>query len=395
MPELRFPGFTDPWEQRKLGDVANRVTDSCDDPELPRISYEDIISDEGTLNKPEYELGHEKAGLGFERGDVLYGKLRPYLHNWLLPQFTGVALGDFWVLRPKGIDPEFLYRLVQSAPFEKVANVSAGSKMPRADWKLVSSSFFAFPPSIIEQCAIGCFLRDIDDLITLHQHEHDRIKLMKASLLQRMFPKIGSDVPELRFPGFTDSWMQCKLGDLASSFDYGLNAAAMPYNGKVKYIRITDIDDGTREFSQNNLMSPDASDDQIDACLLNEGDILFARTGASVGKTYRYRIEDGVTAFAGFLIRAVPKACTDSRFLFQSTLTDGYKRYIDITSQRSGQPGVNAAEYAQWSLMVPSLPEQQAIGSLFSSLDSLIILRQREIEALKNLKTAFLQKMFV
>ena len=149
-----------------------RVAVSCDDPELPRVAYEDIRSDDGELNKRVDELSHKKSGIAFRCGDVLYGKLRPYLHNWLLPQFTGIALGDFWVLRPKGADSEFLYRLVQSDAFDKLANVSAGSKMPRADWRLVGNAVFSIPPSAHEQRAIGALFRDVDDLITLRQREH-------------------------------------------------------------------------------------------------------------------------------------------------------------------------------------------------------------------------------
>ena len=173
------------------------------------------------------------------------------------------------------------------------------------------------------------------------------------------------------------AWEQRELGEMADSFEYGLNAAAAPYDGKVKYLRITDIDDETREFVQDDLTSPDVSVGQIDAYLLNEGDILFARTGASVGKTYRYQAKDGLTAFAGFLIRAIPSADSDSCFLYQSTLTEAYKRYIDVSSQRSGQPGVNATEYAQWSMMAPSLSEQRRIGTFFRNLDDLITLHQR------------------
>ena len=123
----------------------------------------------------------------FKSGDVLYGKLRPYLHNWLLSQFMGIALGDFWVLRPIRIDPEFLYILVQSDSFDRLANVSAGSKMPRADWKLVSNSSFSLPCSSFEQRLIGTLFRDIDDLITLRQRELEHMKLLKKALLQQMF----------------------------------------------------------------------------------------------------------------------------------------------------------------------------------------------------------------
>ena len=150
--------------------MVRRITDSCDDPALPRVAYEDINSGMGTLNKPQESLSHEKGGTAFECGDVLYGKLRPYLHNWLQPQFKGIALGDFWVLRPKDIDSGFLYRLVQSDTFDKLANVSAGSKMPRSDWKLVSRSVF-WIPDIPEQRTIGAFFSSLDDLVTLHQRE--------------------------------------------------------------------------------------------------------------------------------------------------------------------------------------------------------------------------------
>ena len=185
--KLRFPGFTDPWEQRKLGELLDRISSSSDDSRLPRVAYEDINSGEVTLNKSIEALSREKSGVAFERGDVLYGKLRPYLRNWMLPQFAGIALGDFWVLRSKEIDSGFLYRLVQSDAFEKLANVSAGSKMPRADWRLVSGSFFLIPSNSAEQRLIGTLFRDLDDLITLRQRELDHAKLLKKALLQQMF----------------------------------------------------------------------------------------------------------------------------------------------------------------------------------------------------------------
>ena len=166
--------------------MVSRITDSCDDPTLPRVAYEDINSDMGTLNKPLNGLSHEKGGIVFERGDVLYGKLRPYLHNWLRPQFKGIALGDFWVLRSKDVDSGFLYRLVQGDAFDKLANISAGSKMPRSDWKLVSRSVF-WMPGVPEQRAIGAFFSSVDDLIALHQRKLDHLKLLKKALLQQMF----------------------------------------------------------------------------------------------------------------------------------------------------------------------------------------------------------------
>lgn len=154
-----------------MGEIAERVTSVCDNIDLPRVEYEDINSGEGTLNKPINKLKHYKAGISFTYGDILYGKLRPYLHNWLLSQFTGIAVGDFWVLRPKMIDSRYLYQMIQSATFDKVANVSAGSKMPRADWNLMSNSSFFLPLDIAEQRLIGDFFCNLESLITLHQRE--------------------------------------------------------------------------------------------------------------------------------------------------------------------------------------------------------------------------------
>lgn len=201
-------------------------------------------------------------------------------------------------------------------------------------------------------------------------------------------------IPQIRFSGFTDTWEQRKLGEISESFEYGLNAAATEYDGKHKYIRITDIDDSTHLFLQDDLTSPDIDFSTADDYLLQEGDVLFARTGASVGKTYIYRRSDGDLYFAGFLIRAKIKSDYDADFVFQNTLTDSYDSYIRITSQRSGQPGVNAQEYANFALSVPSLAEQKKIGAYFSHLDSLITLHQRKYDKLTKVKKAMLEKMF-
>lgn len=168
------------------------------------------------------------------------------------------------------------------------------------------------------------------------------------------------------------------MGEISESFEYGLNAAATEYDGKHKYIRITDIDDSTHLFLQENLTSPNIDFSNADDYLLQEGDILFARTGAGAGKTYIYRCSDGVLYFAGFLIRAKIRSDYDADFVFQNTLTDNYNSYICITSQRSGQPGVNAQEYSNFEIFIPNFEEQQQIGAFFANLDRLITLHQRK-----------------
>ena len=190
-----------------------------------------------------------------------------------------------------------------------------------------------------------------------------------------------SDAPAIRFKGFSDAWEQRKLSEMCGTFEYGLNAAAKEFDGKNKYIRITDIDDASREFLLSDLSSPDICLDGMSKYLLSSGDIVFARTGASVGKTYIYRENDGIVYFAGFLIRAKVNQDNDAEFVFQSTLSPSYEKYIRITSQRSGQPGVNAQEYGEYDLFAPSKEEQQRIGQFLRGIDHLITLHQRKGKA--------------
>ncbi len=167
---------------------------------------------------------------------------------------------------------------------------------------------------------------------------------------------------------------------MSYSFEYGLNAAATEFDGKNKYIRITDIDDESRAFNQSNLTSPDTDFTNADNYKLTEGDILFARTGASVGKSYIYRASDGLVYYAGFLIRARIKDEYDPEFVFQNTLTTDYEKFIKVTSMRSGQPGVNAQEYSQFEIKVPSKSEQNKIATFFRKIDNLITLHQRKLD---------------
>jgi type I restriction enzyme S subunit len=187
VPELRFPGFTGDWEQRKFEEIAVRSSVICSDDTFPRVEYEDIVSGTGRLNKDIYAKQSSKSGIAFHQGDVLYGKLRPYLQNWLLPTFDGLAVGDFWVLQPQNADSSFLYRLIQSRQFDEVANQSTGTKMPRADWKLVSKTVFSIPSNISEQAAIGTYFTALDSLITLHQRKLETMQEIKKGLLQQVF----------------------------------------------------------------------------------------------------------------------------------------------------------------------------------------------------------------
>lgn len=206
--------------------------------------------------------------------------------------------------------------------------------------------------------------------------------------------KVEAMLPQLRFEGFSGDWVTVKLKDISEHIEYGLNAKAIPFDGINKYIRITDIDDKYNYFKQGNLTSPGIDLQKHEDYLLQERDILFARTGASTGKSYLYKNRDGRVYFAGFLIRARIKETSHAGFVFQNTRRDSYLNFVTITSQRSGQPGINASEYGNWEFTTPSLDEQTKIGELFQKLDRAIELQQQKVEQSERYKKAMLQKMF-
>lgn len=160
------------WEQRKFSEIVLRESNfRLSSPDLPCVEYEDVVSEAGILNNDIRSKKVVKAGIVFYDTHVLYGKLRPYLHNWLCPDFSGVAVGDWWVLKPCYVVREFIYRIIQTKRFDNATNQSSGSKMPRADWNLVSNTEFMIPSDSSEQEKIGLYFKKIDHLITLHQLE--------------------------------------------------------------------------------------------------------------------------------------------------------------------------------------------------------------------------------
>lgn len=190
------------------------------------------------------------------------------------------------------------------------------------------------------------------------------------------------NVPALRFPEFTGEWMKCKFGEIATGFDYGMNAAAKPYDGQNKYIRITDIDEVSSTYNNRSIVSPDGilSENYV----VNEGDILLARTGASTGKSYLYRKSDGKLYYAGFLIRA-NVAEHNPYFVFSQLHTHRYWRWVSIMSARSGQPGINSLEYASFPIFTTTLKEENKISSLLSLIDKRIATQNKIIEKLQSL----------
>ena len=191
----------------------------------------------------------------------------------------------------------------------------------------------------------------------------------------------------MRFPEFHGEWDKCKLGDIATGFDYGMNAPAKVFDGVNKYIRITDIDEASSTYNDSDIVSPDGT--LTDTYLVNERDILLARTGASTGKSYLYKKTDGKLYFAGFLIRAnVPEH--NPYFVFSQLHTHRYWKWVSIMSARSGQPGINSQEYSSFPIYTTSIQEERKISKLLSLLDERIATQNKLIEDFKKLKSAII-----
>lgn len=190
------------------------------------------------------------------------------------------------------------------------------------------------------------------------------------------------NVPNLRFPEFQGEWKKTKFGDIATGFDYGMNAAAKNYDGVNKYIRITDIDEASSTYTDKDIVSPDGI--LTDNYLVNNRDILLARTGASTGKSYLYKQSDGKLYYAGFLIRA-NVTTHDPYFVFSQLHTHRYWRWVSIMSARSGQPGINSQEYSSFPIYTTSIEEESKIAKLLSLLDERIATQNKIIDKLQSL----------
>ena len=390
-PRIRFKRFTDDWEQRKLGKIAQREdTLRASSSEYPCVEYEDVISEEGRLNKNIRSKETKKFGIQFSTTQVLFGKLRPYLHNWLNPDFKGVAVGDWWVLRPVGVDKNFLFRLIQTRRFDEVANQSSGSKMPRADWNLVSNTEFAIPCSLKEQAQISEVFDNLDHLITLHQRKLEKLKIVKKAMLENCFPKNGEKVPKFRFSGFTGDWEQRKLGD------YIIEYHEVTHENN-QYPVLTSSRKGiflqTEYFSGNQI----ASEDNTGYNIVPYG--YFTYRHMSDDEIFHFNINDIVEN--GIVSTLYPVFTTTeelhSRYL-QYQLNHGHEfaRFAVLQKQGGSRTYMYLRRLKQLSLTISeSIDEQRKISDFLMNLDHLITLHQRKLEKLKIIKKSFLEKMFV
>lgn len=199
------------------------------------------------------------------------------------------------------------------------------------------------------------------------------------------------NVPKLRFREFNDEWSTIELSKISSEISYGMGLPSKEYDGINKYIRITDIDENTSKYSYKDTVSPDG--ELEDKYIVKKNDILFARTGASTGKTYLYDKNDGKLYYAGFLIKA-SIINHDANFIFQQTKTYKYNKWVKVMSMRSGQPGINSQEYGSYKFSITSGDEEYKISKTLQLLDKKIELQSKKIEALKLFKLYAKNKLF-
>ncbi|MFC5631228.1 MULTISPECIES: restriction endonuclease subunit S [Streptococcus] len=397
IPTLRFKEFDDEWKIKQLGDISQLLNGRAYKQEelLDNGKYRVLRVGNFNTNEQWYysnlELEENKYA---DNGDLLYlwatnfgpeiwngEKIIYHYHIWKV------------LIDEAIIDKRFFYTLLEQDK-ERIKLNTNGSTMVHVTKSMMEERILAVS-SLPEQQSIGSLFQTLDELLSAYKDNLANYQAFKATMLSKMFPKAGQTSPEIRLDGFDGEWEEKKLKDISDSIEYGLNASAKEFDGENKYLRITDIDDESRKFIKKSMTSPDIDVANLDNYLLEPNDVLFARTGASVGKSYIYKESDGKVYFAGFLIRIRISKEFDANFVFQNTLTRKYKNFIEITSQRSGQPGVNGKEYGDFKIFFPSLEEQQAIGAFFSNLDELISNYQDKITQLETLKKKLLQDMFI
>ena len=401
MSKIRFKGYDISLERKTIGEITTSFSGgtpkssnkSYYEGDIPFIRSGEVKSKQTELFISDEALQNSSAKM-VSQGDILYALYGATSGEVAISQINGAINQAILAIKPKsGYSSEFIMNYLKKEKNNILEKYLQGGQ-GNLSAAIVKSIELSLPISE-EQSAIGSLFRTLDDLLASYKDNLTNYRSLKATMLSKMFPKAGQTVPEIRLDGFEGEWEKVKLKDVTESIEYGLNASAKEFDGENKYIRITDIDDVSRKFKEDSLTSPDINVSECDNYLLCEKDILFARTGASVGKTYLYDKKDGKVYFAGFLIRARIKDKFDSKFIFQNTLTDRFTQYVKVTSQRSGQPGVNGKEYGEYELYLPKYEEQQAIGTYFSNLDNLINSYQEKISQLEILKKKLLQDMFI
>jgi len=386
IPQLRFPEFKGGWEKKKLGDImsnkSQKYNPKSNHESFKCIELEHLASETGHLigYTDSQEAGSIKNR--FEKGDVLFGKLRPYLRKYLLAPFTGVCSSEIWVLTGKKASNEFIYRLIQTNRFIGLANQSSGSKMPRADWDVISSSLFYFP-TLPEQQKIASFFTAIDQKITQLKRKLTLLEQYKKGVMQLIFSQqirfkdeVGQEFPK---------WEKKKLGEIATFFSGGtpLTTNKSYYYGDIPFIKSGEISsDKTEQFITSTGLKNSS------AKLVKEGSILYALYGATSG-------EVAISKMNGAINQAVLCIQSKENHYFIYSYLKFKKEVIINTYLQGGQGNLSAEIVKSIEIVLPSLPEQTTIANFLSAIDDKINHTQTQIEKVEHWKKGLLQKMFV
>ena len=397
VPEIRFAGFTDPWEQRKLGELLlfqNGFNGSSESfgSGIPLISVMDVLDDEFITHETvrgKARLNCEEASrYCVEYGDVLFQRSSENQEdagtsNVYLDQHVSSAFGGF-VIRGKKVgeyNPIFIkYLLGSSFIREQITHRAQGAQHINVSQDTLADVVLLIP-SMREQEAVGLVFLHLDNLITLHQRKHDKLVQLKKSMLDKMFPKPGETEPEIRFAGFTDPWEQRKLGEIAPvTMGQSPNGACYTDNPNdaVLVQGNADLKDG--------WVSPRVWTTEITRTA-KSGDLIMsvrAPVGAMGKTTYDVVLGRGVAGIAG------------NEFLFQTLSKKEAEGYWSTVSAGSTFDSINGDELRNTLVDCPrSELECETIGDCLSKVDSLITLHQRKLELLRNTKKSLLERMFV
>ncbi|EQA5426587.1 restriction endonuclease subunit S [Enterococcus faecium] len=397
-PEIRFPGFTEDWEERKLNELAE-FNPKSDLPE--RFEYVDLESVVGTelvghRTENRYSAPSRAQRLA-KKNDVFYQTVRPYQkNNYLfdLPYDNYVFSTGYAQMRPIG-NGYFLLTLIQEEKFvNRVLERSTGTSYPAINSNDLAKLPVKVPADIQEQQKVGTFFKQIDNAITLHQRKLDLLKETKKGFLQKMFPKNGAKVPEVRFPGFTEDWEERKFGEIVQvSRGLTYKPSDVQIEG-IRVLRSSNINEDVFVLRDDDVfVKPDA----VNIAPIKNGDILITSANGSSRLVGKHAIVNGLqdkTVHGGFMLRVKSKNTWFTNSLMSSRW---YNYFINIyVSGGNGAIG-NLRKYdlESQTIIVPDDEEQQKIGAFFKQLDDTIALHQRKLDLLKETKKGFLQKMFV
>ena len=396
VPALRFEGFSDPWEQRKVGEIlqiAFRAVDLEDDKKYQLVTVK--RRNEGIVERARM-AGRDILVKSYQEilaGDFVISK-RQLVHggNGLVPPHLSrsIVSNEYLVIEEsKGISTEFWALISRTKSMYRQYFLSSfGVDIEKLvfdvqDWKKREITF----PKRREQEKLETLFQKLDSLIALHQRKHEKLKTVKQSLLEKMFPKEGEDVPEIRFEGFTDPWEQRRLGEISESYSGGTPSVGNEsyYGGDIPFIRSAEISSDSTE-----LRLTEKGLDNSSAALVESGCVLYALYGATSGEVAISRIRGAINQA---ILAIVPSKNNNAEFI-AAWLRREKPKILD-TYLQGGQGNLSGAIVKDLTLALPSGEEQSRIGALFQKLDSLIALHQRELDILKNLKQALLEKMFV